>query len=44
MNSIDLKFECYCHLPKSHLGVVCPKIKSIEYYQDGSIKKLELHP
>ena len=35
---------CYCGSQMSHAGFICPNIKSIEYYQDGSIKKVELWP
>lgn len=33
----------YCSGPQDifHYGRLCPKIKSIEYFKDGTIKKVE---
>ena len=36
----------YCSnaiMPMFHLGGLCPKIKSVEYFKDGTIKKLEFN-
>ena len=32
----------YCG--QSHHPEACPRVKSIEYYSDGRVKKVELHP
>ncbi len=40
--SVDLPGKChYCG--QFHTGM-CDRIKSIEYYQDGTIKRIEFHP
>jgi len=31
----------YCLAGTFHLGAVCPRIKAIEYYLDGTIKRIE---
>ena len=32
----------YCG--QSHHSEVCPRVKSIEYHRNGTVKKVELHP
>jgi hypothetical protein len=32
-----------CHCDNHHAGV-CPRVKSIEYYGCGSVKRVEYHP
>lgn len=31
-----------CHCGMYHIGM-CPRVKSVEYYPDGTIKRVEYH-
>ena len=33
----------YCGLIHIPTNAICPRIKSVEYHNDGTIKKVELH-
>ena len=41
-NSSSETKECpYCRVGTYHLGAICPKVKALEYYADGTLKRVE---